>query len=73
MSVPSWKDQSDLREAEFRNGPDFEELLDATHLNFDGIGNELFDFFRCQRRHRGVYLHLHIGDVWDGIDGQPHG
>jgi hypothetical protein len=67
------KDQGDLREAELRDGADFEQFLDAAHLDFDGIGDEFFDFLGCERGHRGVDLHLDVGDVGHGIDGQPQG
>jgi hypothetical protein len=42
------ENQGDLRKAEFRDRADFEEFFDSTHLDFDGIGDEFFDFLRCE-------------------------
>jgi len=58
------------RQAKLGEAPHFFEVGEAAHHRFDRKGDELLYFERPERRSRGQDLHLHVGDVGDGVDRQ---
>ena len=64
------KDDRDLRQAITRDGAGVVQKRQARHAGFDREGDALFRFQRRIARGLGVDLHLHIGNVGHGVNGQ---
>jgi hypothetical protein len=58
-----------LRERKLGQGTDFRQTRQAVHLQFDRIGDEAFHFNGREARRFRQHLHLHIGHIGVGIDG----
>jgi hypothetical protein len=67
------EDEGDLRKARLGERAQLRHAGHAAHLHLDGERDELFDFLGGQAADLRVDLHLHVGDVGGGVDGQPQG
>ena len=64
------EDQGDAGKAEERNGAQVREMRNAVHLNFDGNGDLLLHFFGGAAGPLGDDLHVVVGDIGIGFDGE---
>jgi hypothetical protein len=67
------EDDRHHREAVFRERTNLRGARDPGHGALDRDGDVLFDFERRERRRRGDDLHLDVGDVRHGVDGERRG
>lgn len=64
------EDDRHRREPEARDAADLLDAGESAHRRLDGERNGALDVDRTERRHVRQHLHLDVGDVGDGVDGQ---